>query len=357
MGLGIRQVSLPSDRAEMLEILNLNFGSSQEGRFDWRHTSNPAGESVSWFMYNKSTLATVAMATVFPRNMLVSGKYVRAGQVGEFAVNPKYRSLGPAVQLQRATFEPVNDGRLSFCYDCPPHDQGMSTFVRIGLNPVCEVYRYALPLRSDPYLNRRLGQHLWTKPVAAAANLLLRARRRSPSISNLDIREHSGIFGDEFSHLEKVMSKDEGVRASRDAKNLNWRFVEDPAASLCSPNENTGRYRFFVARSAGELKAFIAFLIQSDRIALIVDMFGLELGEIGPALIETVLGICQEEDVSTIQALLSQEGGLVPIFQAMGFRKRERNARVVPYTGPREPALMGSRAPFKWMFGQLEVML
>lgn len=355
MGLGIRQASLPNDRAEMLDILNRNFCSAQELRFDWRHISNPAGESFSWFMYDKSTLATVAMATVFPRYMVVNGQYVRGGQVGEFAVNPEYRSLGPAVQLQRATFQPVDHGKLSFCYDCPPHDEGMSTFVRIGMDPTCNVYRYALPLRSDQYLNRRFGAHLWTKPAVAAANLVLRARRRNQSSRKLEIREHIGLFGEEFTHLEQAVAKGVGVRASRDARILNWRFVQDPAASVCLPKGTPGRHRVFVARSAGELKAFIVFLIQSDRIALIVDIFGLDLGKTGPSLIETALGICENEGVSTIQSLLSYESGLVPIFQAIGFRRRERNARVVPYIG--ESARTHSSSAFKWMFAQLEVML
>ena len=80
------------------------------------------------------------------------------GQVGGFAVDASYRSFGPAVLMQRTTFEPVDSGAVTFCYDSPPHDRGMSTFVRLGMRPNCEVTRYALALRSDEFLQKRLGK-------------------------------------------------------------------------------------------------------------------------------------------------------------------------------------------------------
>ena len=357
MGLAIRRVSLPQDRPEMIDILNRNFGDGQEHRFDWRHSLNPAGESWSWFLYDTSTLTTVAMTTLFPRHMLVNGKKTRGGQVGEFAVDSSHRSLGPAVQLQRATFEPVNAGDLSFCYDCPPHDQGMSTFERIGMQPNCEVYRYALPLRSDEYFVKRLGHGAWTKPVVAAANLILRARGVKKSTTNLEISEHTGRFDDEFSHLDEVASLPGSVRASRDATDLNWRYMEDPLASLSLPNGTTGRYHTFVARQAGELKAFLAFYIQSDGIAILVDLFGLDLPETGLALIDAALQVCRREEVWCFHGFCSDDSELKPLLTRMGFSRRERNARVVAYDKQAAATFVEPGAQMRWTFSQVEVML
>jgi len=139
VNLAVRQLSLIDDREEMLAVLKHNFGPIQEERFDWRHTDNPAGPCWSWFAYDRNSKATVAMVTVFPRHMRVGSNRMIAGQVGEFAVNATHRSLGPAVLVQRTTFGPVDSGALAFCYDCVPHDRGMSTFVRLGMLPDCEV--------------------------------------------------------------------------------------------------------------------------------------------------------------------------------------------------------------------------
>lgn len=341
----------------MIEILKRNFGPIQEPRFDWRHSDNPAGESWSWFMYDGSKNLTVAMATVFPRHMRVNGKRVRAGQVGEFAVDSGYRSLGPAVLLQRTTFEPVNSGDLAFCYDCPPHDEGMSTFVRLGMRPNCEVIRYARPLRSDEYFAKRIGDGAWTKPLIAGANLLLRAQRKKAKVSGLEISRHEGLFGDEFTHLDEIASVSDGVRSSRHAVDLNWRYVLDPMASLCLPNGATGKYRVLAARRRGELVAFIVFFIQSDGIASLVDLFGLELPQAGLALLEAAVDICRLEGVSSFHGFCSNDCELKPLLETLGFRPRERNSRVVAYTGAGPTALNGSGSEMRWAFGQVEVML
>lgn len=357
MKIGIRRACLKNDRQEMIEILKRNFGPIQEPRFDWRHSENPAGESWSWFMYDGHQDATVAMATVFPRHMRVNGKRVRAGQVGEFAVDSGYRSLGPAVLLQRTTFEPVVSGDLTFCYDCPPHDEGMSTFVRLGMRPSCEVIRYALPLRSDEYFAKRIGDSAWTRPLVAGTNLLLRARRKKGNGFGLEVSRHEGPFGDEFTRLDEAASVSDTVRSSRHATDLNWRYVHDPLASLCLPNGATGRYQVLVARRAGVLCAFSVFFIQSDGIASLVDLFGLELPEAGLTLLQAAVDICRAEGVSSFHGFCSSQCELKDLFETLGFRPRERNSRVVAYTGTGPAALNGAGSKMRWAFSQVEVML
>ncbi len=357
MNLGVRRVSLTNDRREMLEILSRNFGSGKEECFNWRHIENPAGECWSWFMYDKSTLATVAMATVFPRHMRLNGKRIRAGQVGEFAVDVAHRSLGPAVLMQRTTFEPVNSGELAFCYDCPPHDQGMSTFIRLGMHSNCEVHRYALPLRSDKYLGKRLGTSIWTKPLVAAVDLALRMRSRKRSMPGLEISKYDRLFNDEFTRLDEVALVSNTIRSSRSAADLNWRYVQYPKASFCLSNGTSGKYQVLVARRGGELKAFLVFFVQSDGVATLVDLFGLELHETGLALLETAIEVCRRETVSSFHGFCSQDSELKQLFKSAGLRPRERNSRVVAYTKPGDLAAKELDSGMRWAFGQVEVML
>lgn len=355
MNLGIRRVSLPADRQEMIDVLNRYFNPIQEARFDWRHIDNPAGECWSWFMYDKSSKATVAVATVFPRFMRVDGKRLRVGQVGEFGVDSTYRSLGPAVLMQRTTFEPVNSGELIFCYDCPPHDKGMSTFVRLGMRPNCEVRRHALLLRSDEYLAKRLGEALWTKPLVAGVNLLLRMRRGKRRSPGLEISKYTGPFDDEFTHLDEIASAKRTIRSSRSAQDLNWRYIEDPMASMGAPSGEAQNYQVFVARRSGELKAFLIFLIQSDGVAVLVDLFGLDLPDTGLALLETAVEICRRENVRSFHGFCSEDSELKPLFAILGLRPRERDARVVAYIKPEDSALLNSG--MRWAFSQVEVSL
>lgn len=356
MNFGIRPVSMSRDRAEMIDILNRNFGADQELRFDWRHTGNPAGESWSWFLYEKSSLATVALATVFPRTMRVQGKIVRGGQVGEFAVDVKYRSLGPAVKLQRSTFQPVERGEIALCYDCPPHDEGMSTFVRLGMPAQCEVYRYAIRFRSDEYFAKRLGKGAWTKPVVASANLLLRVSRRKRGATNIEVRRHAGRFGDEFTHLDEIASVPGSVRSSRNADVLDWRYAQDPTYGAASLKDPAAKYQILVARRGGELLGLAVFLIEPHGAASLVDLFGVDSDVVRMELLDAALDCCRSAGASSLFGLCSNQSELQPLFASFGFCRRERSARVVAYTkGEGRDAILGSDA--RWSFGQAEVML
>jgi len=358
MSLAIRRVSLDDDREEMIDLLTRNFGPVQRDRFAWCHTENPAGACWSWFAYDPSTSkrnTPVALVTVFPRYMRVGGKRVRGGQVGEFAVDPTHRSLGPAVQLQRTTFTPVDSGDLAFCYDCPPHDRGMSTFVRLGMRPNCEVYRYALPLRCDPYFERKFGKAKWIKPLALAANFALRIRRPRARVKGLEVEVFQGRFGDEFDALDETNVNSEQIRSSRAAGVLNWRYSDNSKAPSLSTDGTPSKYQTLVARKNGELLAFAVLLLQRGGLASLVDIFGRDLPEVAPALLDAMVAISRKQNVTSVMGCCSDDSPLKPLLLYAGFRRRERSARVVAYTKQN-----GSRpfdAGLRWSFNQVEVML
>jgi hypothetical protein len=251
MSLSVRRASLITDRDEMLALSGRNLGSGPD--FEWCHLKNPAGPAWSWLLYDENRETTVGMVSVFPRCVYVDGKPVLCGQVGEFAVDSGYRSLGPALLLQRTTFRPVDSGELAFCYDCPPHDLGLATFVRLGMHPNCELFRYALLLRSDEFLERKLGRSRWTTPLVGTANRLLRMRIPRRDALGLAITTLDGMFGDEFSNLDQSVPSLGLVRPSRSAKFLNWRYKDQPVS---------GQIRVLVARRNGELWGFLVFVVR-----------------------------------------------------------------------------------------------
>jgi len=348
MNLAVRRVSLIDDREEMLALLNRHFGTGQESRFKWRHAGNPAGESWTWFLYDRDTKVTVAMASVFPRPMYVDGKRLVWGQVGEFAVEGTHRSLGPAVLMQRTTLEPVNAGALAVCYDCPPHDQGMSTFVRLGMPVNCEVIRYTLPFRSDEYLARKLGGGAWTTPVAGAANLLLGMRRRKSKrgSSGLEIQTFDERFDEEFSKLDNLVPSRGAVRSSRSAVFLNWCYRDNPGSNT----------RVLVARQAGELVGFLALSVEGGR-ALILDVFGLDPSLAGTELLDAAIEMTRREKVSSLSGFCSAQSDLKKLLNSFGFRPRERTARVVAYEKPGVVTGPLLTPGLRWNFGQAEISL
>jgi hypothetical protein len=341
MGIAVRRASLSEDRNQLIAVLERNFpGPAMQ--FRWRHEENPAGPGWSWIVYDQHSGGVRAMASVFPRRMYMDGKPFLCGQVGEFAVDKNYRSLGPALMLQRATFQPVDSGDLAFCYDCPPHDQGMATFVRLGMLPVCEITRYRYLLRSDELMKRKFGDTQWSKALTLGTNFLLGMRLSREEVQGLEICRLQGEFGDEFTHLDELVPSFGTIRASRSADLLNWRFYRrtDPNVSYTN---------VLMARRCGELLAFLAILVHRDGRATISDLFGQCLGQAGLPLLREGIAICRQNKLSCIDAYCADNSELRTLLRAAGFYLRERAARVVAYGTSN-----GCRAAL-WSMGQAEV--
>jgi hypothetical protein len=348
MNLAVRRASLTEDRKEIVELLNRNFQPGQERRFEWRHLNHPAGPAWCWFVYDRDSGITVATASVYPRRMFVAGKELLCGQVGGFAVEAGYRSLGPAVLMQRTTFEPVDSGTIAFCYDSTPNDRGMSTFVRLGMHSNCEVTRYVLPLRSDGYLEKKLGRAAWTKPLIATTNLLLRAAgpHAQAPVAGLEISGFDGTFGDEFSCLDRELSMLNAIRATRSAEDLNWSYRENPGSD----------FQVLVARRAGELLGYLTYLVCEGRVS-IIDVFGRQLASVGRALVDALLDLSRREKRLLLEAHCSEGTELKFIVKSFGFRERERAARIVAYEKSNSHAgnLLDTSVP--WAFSQFDVLV
>jgi len=341
MDLTLRSASLSEDGQELAELLERNTPGPAKEHAYWRHESNPAGPGWSWVICDRKSGMISAMASVLPRHVHVNGELLVCGVVGDFVVDAAIRSLGPAVTLQRATFGPVDSGALAFCYDPVPHDRGMSTFLRLGMSPSCEVIRHACPLRSDEYLGKRLGKGLWTKPVFAVTNLALRMRVGKRPISGLEILELGESFGEEFSDLDKQVSSAGVIRSSRSAADLTWRyrFTSGP------------RFRVLVARRAGELWGFLAYLVLDNR-ASIMDLFGIQLLDVGSDLLEALVDLGRREGLTCLEGYLSKDSCLNSVFARTGFRPREKAARIVAYTKPAN-SILNSGA--RWSFGGCDI--
>jgi len=341
MDLTLRPASLSEDGQELAELLERNSPGPAKEHAYWRHESNPAGPGWSWVISDGKSGTISAMVSVLPRHAHVDGRLVTCGVVGDFVVDAAIRSLGPAVTLQRATFGPVDSGALAFCYDAVPHDRGMSTFMRLGMSPNCELIRHAYPLRSDEYLKKRLGKGAWTKPLFAVTNLALRMRVGRPRRSGLEILELDGNFGDEFSELDRQVSSSSVIRSSRSAADLTWRYRSAPGP----------RFRVLVARRSGELWGFLAFRVLDNR-ASIMDLFGKHLSDVGSDLLEALIDVGRREGLASLEGYLSEDGCLNSVFARSGFRPRERAARIVAYTKPAN-SILNSGA--RWSFGGCDI--
>jgi hypothetical protein len=343
----LRPVDLDRDRQTILELLQRNLpGLAHSRRFEWLYCKNPAGRAWSWAIYEERTQEPIGVASVFPRTVWLGGGVAKCGQVGDFAVDVRYRSLGPALTLQRATFEPVNQGLLAFCYDCPPHDQGMAPFRRLGMGANCQVERYAKLQKSRRELEKRLRNGKLAVFLSPLADFFLSRRSfRGHKDSGIEITNHEGPFGDEFTRLDEQARNGGDIRSCRDAPTLNWRFLGDPL--------NT--YRLLTARRFGELIGYAVVTVRGDD-AFVTDLFALNLSEVGPELLDAVAETTKAEPVQALYVLAGDQSGMSPILRQNGFRFRSRVANVVSYARPSTVAqeLLNRRA--NWFFAHVDLL-
>jgi len=345
MAISLHPVDHKNDRNELVNCLKRNLPLwAHERRYEWLYQSNPDGPAWSWFVCDGSGGDIVGVASVFPRSVWIGEKRRICGQVGDFAVSIEHRSLGPAVLLQRATFRPVDDGNLFFCYDCPPHAAGMSTFRRLSMAPNSVVDRYVLLLQTNATAKKRLG--VAAAPCAALGNLVLRAYKmswRRPKVDDLQISEHTGPFDEEFTRLDTTTAKPNVIRGSRCAVHLNWRYRSDPLQD----------YRIWTVRRKGELLGFMVFCMESEIIT-IVDLVADERSEAISALLAS-LGERFGRTHQSIHAYLSRGSQLIPFFQKMHFRRRSVDANIVAYAKPGGEASALLQNAAAWGFQQADI--
>jgi hypothetical protein len=345
MTLAVMPVDLVADREELFRVLQRNLQDvSHEVRFSWLYLENPAGPARTWFIRD-STGHAVGATSLFPRRVWLAGTPAVCGQVGDFGVDIGFRSLGPAVMLQRATFEPVLRGDLAFCYDCPPHEKGMAMFYRLGLKENCRMHWHVKLLRTDRQLTRLLGDRVGRMSARVANSALRMTSRGIKGPPGVEFSVHTGDFGPEFSALDKAVSSPAAVRIRRSAEDLNWRYFDNPLQ----------HFETLTARRNGELVSYV-IISTTGSDASVVDLFGRDLDEVGPTLLQKLTELLQPRALQTIRALVAGDARLAAVFRRAGFSNRAPAARVVAFSASGSAADRALKNGLRWDFQHCDVM-
>lgn len=326
MTVRIRAVHLDTEHEDLLAVLERNLPDLPHARrFKWIYREGHLGPAWSWLLWDSESRDPVGVASLFRRAIWRGGQVEMCGQVGDFAIDPSHRSLGPALMLQRATFGPVDAGDLALCYDCPPNARGMSTFRRLRMTSSATLTRHTRLLRTDRQFAKLLGRGLATTAVARLGNAVIRLasrrRRRSPE---LEIGLHLGRFDEEFSALDRRVGGGDGVRGRRAAEDLNWRYREDPLQE----------YQVVTARRRGEL---VGFLVMSTvhQDSIVVDLFGALSSDGMADLLDAAAQLGHAAGLESLHTLISADHPLTAPLRTAGFRARESGPHVVAYAGDR----------------------
>jgi hypothetical protein len=266
--------------------------------------------------------------------------------VGDFGVDVAYRSLGPALLLQQATFKPVTDGALAFVYDCPPDQKGLSPFTRLGVTPFTRLRRYTRLLRADRLLERRLPRRAAGRLARLFTRVLAPSAERAPQ--GIHIGLHSGEIGEEFTALDRELGGEAGVlRARREAPDLRWRYRADPGR----------RFQILTARRHGVLRAFLVLRCEGAD-AYVIDLASASHDRrTVPALLRAAQAVAADTPgVQALHMLAAQDREMVPALRATGFHARALAAWIVPYIPPDSSIAQFFNAHPRWQLRHADTL-
>lgn len=339
MNLAIRPASLETDQQLLIDTLwRYLTPLSDSARFNWLYKDNPHGLARVWIMSDTTTGTVVGVAGAFPRRVYIGQREETCWVLGDFCMHEHYRSLGPALQLQRACLAAIHPETVAFCYDFPSPSM-LAIYKRLRLEPHGNMYRFAKLLRVDRKAREAINIPLLASLVSAAGNLVLRLQdRRRRATRGIATDLHEGRCEEEFSALAYDMRDQYGVCVRRTAEYLTWRYVAHPLV----------RYELLTARRHGDLAAYAVFT-HTGADAMLVDLFGVKDPAVMSTLVDTVIRLLRQRQVVTLSAPLWESHPWRTLLQQYGFRAREASPVVIylsPHSSPEGSVLKG----MDWFF-------
>jgi hypothetical protein len=341
MSMIVRRADLESDRKEMIRmILQYLTPSSDDLRFDWLYRNNPWGEALAWVATDGDSGTLVGMVAAFPRRVYVGDREEWSWVLGDFCISDSYRSLGPALQLQRGCLAEVDSAGIAFWYDFPSM-QMMAIYKRLGISRFGRMIRLAKPLRVDRKIEKVVKSPALARGLSAAGNMALRIYEgKFRNKEELTVSSHRGSCGQEFSALSEQVGGRYGACLQRSAEYLNWRYLASPAC----------KYELLTARHHGTLVAYLVYTCQGDD-ATLVDLFGAEDPEILSSLVKGLTAVLQERGVMTVHAPVFESHPWIVLLQRFGFRVREESP-VVLSVSPGHPSRQNVSESKRWFLMQ-----
>lgn len=324
MSVIIRPADLQKDKELLIRTLRRYLRHDwPEGRFDWLYQRNPHGTTRAWLATDDTSHEVVGTSGAFPRRVSINGKEKVSWVLGDFCIADKYRSLGPALQLQRATLAAVADSpEVELCYDFPS-PQFKAVYQRLKVSNAGQMIRLAKPLRIDRKIEQWIRPRVFSKPASWAGNLLLRARDPlTGGPKEWDVNLHGGECGAEFTLLSQRTASANAIAVKRSADYLNWRYLQHPSIS----------FRILTARRNGDLQGYLVFSSTGQDVN-IAEWNTCDDTRVLAVLTNDLVRRLRRSGTMTLNAFLLASDPRLPLLRKVGFQLRESAPFVVYWPG------------------------
>jgi len=334
----VRRVDPLVERARILAVLRRNLPTAATPeRFEWLYLSNPDGPALVWLAQDHDGVP-VGTSAAHPRRMRLDGSLIRVLNLGDFAVDADRRILGPALQLLRATLEPVSASAFALSYDFPSR-QMLALYQRMGLAELARSERWVRPITLAPAVQRRLGDGTLSAVVGAAADAALRIRdgltRNSTAVQ---VDELTTECGEEFDALEAGLGAAGMIRGVRDSAYLNWRYLR----------HTMWRHTVLCARTNGLLVGYAVLRHGEAPVVSLMDLQPHNDEGICRSLVNDALQWARDRGASSLEVEVVHGSASAGMVQALHFVRRETHVGPVAFVPPLSPHAAQLAAPNNW---------
>lgn len=221
------------DRVEQAQLYAACFKKPLPERgLSWRYDDVPFGPSVSLVARPPNGTAISGYACS-PRRAVAAGaesSLALVGETGDVMTHPEWRKRGFFSRLDRAALEAARQRGWALAFGLP-NRRSAHIFVELGWERIGSVRSWTCVLRADAAardVRAREGRIAgWTTPFAAwkaaRARRALEAARSAFRVASV---EH---FDERAEQLSRAVEPRFSFMLRRDARYLNWRFLQAPS--------------------------------------------------------------------------------------------------------------------------------
>ena len=335
MAIKVYDADLHSERETIINALTRFLSmSSDDKRFEWLYVTNPHGQTRAWLAVDEVNNTVIGTAAAFPRQFYLGTSEVLGWILGDFCLDTQYRSLGPALQLQRACLGVLATSQAGFCCDFPSASM-VAVYERLGFSMTGKMLRLAKPLRVDRKVKEVIKNSAAQRIATSIGNTFLKmASPKGTADETLEISNQKGPCDEEFTALMHEQRGRLGICLQRSAEYLNWRYVDNPLVP----------YEVITARKHGSLKGY-AVWTEAGEDASIVDLFGDDQCGMMGRLVAEIAALARNRGVMTLSVSINESHPWRSLFCELGFRLRDSVPMVIipskTFAGKIDPHLIG----------------
>lgn len=292
-------------------------------RFDWME-SNPAGSAIWLFAIEEKTGMLAGMISLFPKDLFLDGKKIKAAILGDFMLHEKFRVFGPALDLLKAAIAFQKQGEFDFLYTIP-NQKSKKIVERAGFRPAGNLYSMMCPQRCDFFIDKYVGS-LAAKILEKPLMLILRIFSQATYVVCPGVVEETDWRDDAFDEFFQQASKSHMGLMTGDysLSYLDWRYRQN--------QEFDFQVFTFRERVGADILGFFALSSNKYRLELYA-VVALN-NEILLAMINKVYTICKEKKCRGIYSSIYENNPLLPIVKRCCFFDTKDQVEI--YTYPEE---------------------